>query len=97
MIEFLRHLFGFCGENHPSVITLEFSDQVLDDSQLASALFLNYENNILLQDEEVTEPIHQRQLQYIASSHIVNPEDVAEWSIAQRMWQNIVATLGPVL
>ena len=44
---------------HPSVITLEFSDAVLDDSQLASALFLNYENNILSTDDLVVNSISE--------------------------------------
>ena len=43
--------------SHPSVLTLEFSDPVLDDSQLAEALFLNYENNILSTEDLVVSSI----------------------------------------
>ncbi len=50
---------GLALNAHPSVITLEFSDAVLDDSQLASALFLNYENNILSTDDLVVNSISE--------------------------------------
>jgi hypothetical protein len=38
MIEFLKHFIGFCGEPHPSLITLIFGTPII------SYLYYNYKN-----------------------------------------------------
>jgi len=58
---------------------------------------LNYENNILLQDAEMTARMRERQNQYLASSRPVTLEDVNAWSLPRRFWNNFVAMIGPVL
>ena len=39
----------------------------------------------------------QRQQEYITRSHLVDPDVVAAWSMAHRLWNNTIAMLGPLL
>ncbi|MGA9432957.1 MAG: phospholipase D-like domain-containing protein, partial [Roseobacter sp.] len=58
---------------------------------------LNYENNILLQDRTMTLEVQKRQQDYIASARAVKLSEVLAWSAPRRIWNNIVATVGPIL
>jgi cardiolipin synthase len=58
---------------------------------------LNYENNILFHDSALTGAVRQRQKEYIARSNRITKEAVAAWSMPRRLWNNLIATLGPVL
>jgi cardiolipin synthase A/B len=58
---------------------------------------LNYENNILLYDSALTAEMRRRQNTYLAQSHEVTAEMVAQWSTTRRLWNNAIAMLGPVL
>lgn len=58
---------------------------------------LNYENDILLRDDELTQQIYERQQTYIAQSDSVTLEEVSNWSYPRRIWNNVVAMIGPVL
>jgi cardiolipin synthase A/B len=58
---------------------------------------LNYENNILFHDRTLTGVVRERQREYIARSQPVTQEAVAAWPMSRRLWNNLIATLGPVL
>ena len=58
---------------------------------------LNYENNILLCDEEVTAAMRERQQEYLADCVEVAASQVAGWSWTERLWNNALAIVGPVL
>jgi len=58
---------------------------------------LNYENNILFYDHSLTADMRERQEQYLAQSRKLTPDMVADWSWQQRLWNNTIAMLGPVL
>ena len=58
---------------------------------------LNYENNILLCDAELTAAVRGRQEQYLASSNPVTLDDIEAWSVLRRFWNNLMGMLGPVL
>jgi hypothetical protein len=58
---------------------------------------LNYENNILFYDPALTADMRRRQQSYIAKSHPVTSEMVAGWTWRDRLWNNAIAMLGPVL
>jgi cardiolipin synthase len=58
---------------------------------------LNYENNILFYDPVLTGAMLERQQEYIAHSHQITKEAVAQWPISRQLWNNLIATLGPVL
>lgn len=83
---------------HAKTLTIDGLISLIGSTNLDLRSFeLNYENNILLQDASITKAIYKRQMDYISSSHLVNPEDVAKWSLSKRILYNIIATLGPVL
>ena len=58
---------------------------------------LNFENNILFADEELASAIRERQTQYLADSNQITLEDVANFGFFRRIWQNLLATMSPVL
>ncbi len=58
---------------------------------------LNYENIILFHDPTLTGAMRERHQDYIARLHPVTKEAVAAWPMSNRLWNNLIATLGPVL
>jgi len=58
---------------------------------------LNYENNLLVQDEAVTRAVRERQASYLARSTPVSLDAVRAVPAPRRIFNNVVATLGPVL
>ena len=60
------------------------------------SLDLNYENNILVHDAELTAAMRARQQDYIGRSRQVTMQDVAAWPMPRRLLNNAIATLGPL-
>ena len=58
---------------------------------------LNFENNVLLQDEATTQAIIERQQSYLRESHPVTLEQVRAIPRWQRIWENLLGALSPVL
>ena len=58
---------------------------------------LNFENNILFEDRTFAEAVRARQDEYLAKSDRVTRADVERYGIALRLWQNLLATLSPML
>jgi cardiolipin synthase len=58
---------------------------------------LNFENNILFEDRAFAAAMRQRQDQYLADCDPVTREDVERYGIGLRLWQNLLATLSPML
>jgi cardiolipin synthase len=58
---------------------------------------LNYENNILLNDRELTEAVRKRQETYLSESRPICLEDIEAWPAYRRFWNNLMGMLGPVL
>lgn len=58
---------------------------------------LNYENDILLRDDKLTRAIFERQQEYLAQSDPVTIDDVNSWRYTRRIWNNVIATIGPIL
>lgn len=83
---------------HAKTLTIDGCVSLIGSSNLDLRSFdLNYENNILLQDQAITEAIRKRQQTYIASSEIIELENVLAWRYTRRIWNNVIATVGPVL
>ncbi len=57
---------------------------------------LNYENNILLYDPELSVELRQRQQEYISHSHMVYLDEVTAWPMYHRFLNNTIAMLGPL-
>ncbi|MGN6850736.1 MAG: phospholipase D-like domain-containing protein, partial [Sphingomicrobium sp.] len=58
---------------------------------------LNFENNILFEDAVFAAAVRQRQDEYLAQCDRVMRQDVDRYGIALRLWQNLLATLSPML
>ena len=83
---------------HAKTLTVDGQISLIGSSNLDLRSFdLNYENNILFSDKALTAAIIERQYQYIADSDEVTREEVKNWPLSYRIWNNIVATMGPVL
>ncbi|MDM0070548.1 cardiolipin synthase [Variovorax sp. J31P207] len=83
---------------HTKSFTLDGEVSLIGSANMDRRSFdLNYENNVLIHDPGLTAAIRNRQQQYIARTHPVTREMVAGWSMPQRLRNNLIATLGPVL
>ncbi|MFO0859060.1 MAG: cardiolipin synthase [Phycisphaerales bacterium] len=83
---------------HTKSLTLDGEITLIGSANMdRRSLDLNYENNILLRDEATTRAVYQRQLAYIEQSTRVTAESVRNWSLGRRLWNNTLATLGPIL
>ena len=58
---------------------------------------LNFENNILFADAGFAEAVRKRQDEYLADCDSFTCEDLARFGVIQRIWQNLLATMSPVL
>lgn len=58
---------------------------------------LNFENNILFDDRSFALELRARQDQYLAQCDRVTFEDVDNFGLVLRLWQNLLATLSPML
>ena len=58
---------------------------------------LNFENNILFQDAAFAAAVRARQDEYLADCDRVTREEVERYGIGLRLWQNLLATLSPML
>ncbi len=83
---------------HTKSLTLDGEITLIGSANMDRRSFdLNYENNILLYDPGLTADVRARQQQYISKSIPVTRETVDAWSLTTRLWNNTLATLGPVL
>jgi cardiolipin synthase len=83
---------------HAKTLTMDGRISLIGSSNLDLRSFdLNYENNILIHDADLTRDIGARQDQYIGRSIPVGLQDVAAWPFYRIIWHNVVATVGPVL
>ena len=58
---------------------------------------LNFENNILFDDRAFAAELRARQDEYLAQCDRVTREDVDRYGIILRLWQNLLATVSPLL
>ena len=83
---------------HAKSLTLDGELTLIGSANMDRRSFdLNYENNILFYDPALTDTVRTRQYDYIASSHPVTKQAVAAWPRSRRLWNNLIATLGPLL
>lgn len=83
---------------HAKTLTIDEKITLVGSSNLDLRSFdLNYENNILLQDPATTKAVRARQESYMSQSDAVGLEQVLTWPRYRRIWNNVIATIGPVL
>ena len=83
---------------HTKSLTLDGEITLIGSANMDRRSFdLNYENNILFYDPQLTADTRERQQQYIDHSYPVTLEMVNDWSLVTRLWNNTLATMGPIL
>jgi cardiolipin synthase A/B len=83
---------------HAKSLTLDGDLTLIGSANMDRRSFeLNYENNILFHDAALTRAVRERQQEYIEGSNRITGETVAAWPIWRQLWNNLTATLGPVL
>ncbi|MEO7104380.1 MAG: cardiolipin synthase [Gemmatimonadaceae bacterium] len=83
---------------HTKSLTLDGEITLIGSANMDRRSFdLNFENNILFQDPDLTRVVRSRQQDYIDKSRSITHEDIAKWSVRYRLRNNAMAILGPVL
>ncbi len=83
---------------HAKTLTVDGEIALIGSANMDRRSFdLNYENNILLVDRQLTADLYRRQQFYLKSTKPVTAEDIAGWTVPHRLLYNTVAILGPVL
>jgi cardiolipin synthase len=83
---------------HSKTMTVDDNISLIGSANMDRRSFdLNYENNILFCDAELSATIRGRQEQYLESSNPVSLDDIEAWPIHRRFWNNLLGMLGPVL
>ena len=83
---------------HSKSLTLDGDITLVGSANMDQRSFdLNFENNILIYSPTVTASVRERQQVYLNSARVVTLEDVANWPLRRRLWNNAVAMMGPIL
>jgi cardiolipin synthase len=83
---------------HTKSLTLDGQITLVGSANMDRRSFdLNFENNILLADPALTAEMRCCQDAYLQRSTRVTPQQLAAQPLHQQLWENALATLGPVL
>jgi len=83
---------------HAKTLTVDGIVTLIGSANMDRRSFdLNYENNILLVNSQLTQSMITRQHEFLANSHRVTKEAVEAWPLSRCLWNNLTATLGPLL
>ena len=83
---------------HAKTLTLDDGISLIGSANMDRRSFeLNFENNILIHDRQLTSALRERQHSYLAQSHAVTRESVDSWPLTTRLQNNTIAMLGPLL
>lgn len=83
---------------HTKSLTLDGNITLIGSANMDRRSFeLNYENNILFYDQALTADVRKRQESYLQDARQVSLEEVRAWPLHKRIWNNTLATLGPIL
>jgi cardiolipin synthase len=94
-VEIREHREGLL---HSKTVTIDGEVALIGSSNLDLRSFdLNYESNLLLYGRDVAGAIAARQADYVNGSDRVTLTQVDAWSPQRRIWNNVIATIGPVL
>ena len=86
------------GMLHAKTMVADRSVGLIGSANLDRRSFeLNFENNILFSDHALAGAVRDCQSEYLARSFRVTPEEIARFGILRRLWQNLLATMSPIL
>jgi cardiolipin synthase len=83
---------------HTKSLTVDGDVTLIGSANMDRRSFdLNFENNILFYDANLTAAVRARQREYLTCSNRITCETVNSWSTPRRLWNNTLAVLGPIL
>ena len=83
---------------HTKTVTVDGEISLVGSANLDRRSFdLNFENQVLLHDSDLTLAIFRRQQDYIDASKPITRSDTAAWSLQYRLRNSAMAILGPIL
>lgn len=83
---------------HTKSLTLDGEATLVGSANIDRRSFeLNFENNILFVDKEMTAEVRARQAQYLADSDRVEIAAVEAWGLREQLRNNTIAMFGPVM
>lgn len=83
---------------HAKTLTIDGEVTLIGSANMDRRSFdLNYENNILLHDRSITAEMRTRQAEFLSDCDAITLDEVHAWNWRQRIWNNALAILGPVL
>lgn len=86
------------GMLHAKTLTVDRTLTLVGSTNLDIRSFdLNYENDILFRDDKLTQAVFDRQQDFLSQADVITLEDVEAWSCSRRIWNNVIATVGPIL
>ncbi|MEO6432838.1 MAG: cardiolipin synthase [Sphingomicrobium sp.] len=83
---------------HAKTMIVDNSIGLIGSANLDRRSFeLNFENNILFADEDFARTVRARQDSYIGESDRVSMADIQAFTLGDRIWNNFVAMMSPLL
>jgi cardiolipin synthase len=83
---------------HAKTITLDGEITFVGSANMDRRSFdLNYENNMLICDRDVTADLRSRQQEFLAASKAIAKEEVRRWPWYRRLANNTLAIVSPLL
>ncbi|MCB9026141.1 MAG: hypothetical protein H6625_07490 [Bdellovibrionaceae bacterium] len=83
---------------HSKTFTLDGKPSLIGSANMDRRSFdLNYENNILLYDPNMTNQLRDLQFEYLEKANLITLQDVNNWPLKRRHWNNTIAMLGTLL
>lgn len=83
---------------HAKTMVVDGSIALIGSANLDRRSFeLNFENNILFADAAFAAEIRSRQDEFISQSDAVTVDQVDDYGLGTRVWQNMLAMVGPLL
>lgn len=83
---------------HAKTITIDEDITFVGSANMDHRSFdLNFENNMLIHDGEVTRALQQRQAQFLEKSRLITRSEVEAWPWHRRLANNALAIVSPLL
>lgn len=83
---------------HTKSITIDGTSSLVGSANMdRRSLQLNFENNLLVVDEALTATIRERQRGYLSVSREVTMQEVQAWPFHQRLMQDAIGMMAPLL
>jgi cardiolipin synthase len=87
-----------CGLLHAKTMVVDRRVGLIGSANLDRRSFeLNFENNILFEDPAFAGVLRARQEEYLADCDRITRQQVDGYGLGRRIWQNLLATLSPML